>query len=133
MKKTYAGGCHCGAVRYEADLDLSEGTIKCNCSICSKGRTWLAAAKGTSFRLLKGEADLSEYLFNKHRIHHMFCKHCGIKSFARGQGADGSAFHAVLISTLEGVSDAELADLPVMYVDGRHDNFNAPPAETRHV
>jgi hypothetical protein len=29
--------------------------------------------------------------------------------------------------------DAELAKLPVMYVDGRHENFQAPPAETRHL
>ncbi|MFL6550931.1 MAG: GFA family protein [Povalibacter sp.] len=133
MKKTYTGGCHCGAVRYEADMDLSQGTIRCNCSICSKGRAWLTFVKGPDFRLIKGEDALAEYEFGSHRIHHMFCKSCGIKPFARGAGADGSAFHAVVIGTLENVPDEELAALPVMYVDGRHDNFKAPPAETRHL
>jgi hypothetical protein len=133
MKQTYSGGCHCGAVRYEADLDLSQGTLKCNCSICSKGRAWLAAAPGEDFRLLRGADALSEYQFGAHRIHHLFCKHCGVKSFSRGSGGDGRQFVAVMISCLDNVSDAELAALPVMHVDGRADNFKAPPAETRHL
>lgn len=132
MKQTYTGGCHCGAVRYEADLDLSKGTLKCNCSVCSKARAWLVAASGTDFRLLSGAEALSEYQFGAHRIRHLFCEHCGIKSFGRAAGND-NGFVAVMVSCLDNISDAELASLPVMYVDGRNDNFKAPPAETRHL
>jgi len=132
MKQTYTGGCHCGAVRYEADIDFSQGTLKCNCSICQKARAWLVAVGGSDFRLLRGADALSEYQFGPKRIHHLFCKHCGIKSFGRAQTPNGP-FVAVLVSCLDNVPDAELASLPVTYVDGRHDNFQAAPDETRHL
>ena len=45
-------------------------------------RAWLVSVNGPDFRLLKGEDALSQYNFNSNRINHMFCKNCGIKSFA---------------------------------------------------
>ena len=64
MLKTYQGSCHCGAVRFAADLDLAQPTFRCNCSICRRNRFWVAVARPEGFRLLAGQAELTEYLFN---------------------------------------------------------------------
>lgn len=133
MKKTYQGSCHCGAVRFEADLDLAEGTFKCNCSICFKSRAWLAAVPGASFRLLAGEERLQDYQFGPKRIHHLFCTGCGVRPFSRGQDAKGNASYAVRVNCLDGVDARELVDAPVKYFNMLHDDFKFPPAETRHL
>ena len=82
MKK-YQGGCHCKAVRYEVETDL-EKIISCNCSHCEKKGLLLVFVDKDKFKLLKGEGNLTEYKFNKKSIHHLFCKTCGVQSFAEG-------------------------------------------------
>lgn len=85
----HQGGCHCGAVRYSVELDTSQEAIECNCSICGKSGSLLLFTGVDQFSLEQGEDQLADYLFNKHAIHHLFCKTCGIKSFARGDGPKG--------------------------------------------
>jgi hypothetical protein len=134
MKKTYTGGCHCGAVRYEADIDLSKGTVRCNCSMCSKSRAWLVGIGSDDFRLLKGQEMLSDYQFNRKSIHHLFCRNCGAKSFGRSNaGPYGKVMVAIMLGCIDNITDAELAALPIMYVDGRNDDMKKAPAETRHL
>lgn len=133
MKKTYPGSCHCGSVKFEADLDLAAGTAKCNCSICFKSRAWMAFVPAGDFRLQQGAQDLRDYQFARKHLHHMFCTNCGVRPFTRGKDGKGNEFYAVRVNCLDGVDPKELIDAPVKYFNMRHDDMKSAPDETRHL
>ncbi|HZA54566.1 MAG TPA: GFA family protein [Candidatus Udaeobacter sp.] len=134
MKRTYTGSCHCGAVRYEADIDLAQGTSKCNCTFCMKTRSWKAFVKPSSFRVLSGSDNIKGY--HKHPLAPLkyFCDVCGVRTHEVGS-ADymGGDFVGIFIATLDNAEPEELITAPVRYADGRHNNWQNPPAETRHL
>lgn len=113
--RTWTGGCHCGAVRYRVTMAL-ERAITCNCSICSKSGTMLSFVPASQFELVSGEDFLTDYQFGRKHIHHLFCKRCGIKSFGRGAGPDGTPMVAVNVRCLDGV---DLDEVPTQRFDGR--------------
>jgi hypothetical protein len=133
MLKTYHGSCHCGAVSFDADIDLSAGTLRCNCSICIKARFWPAIVKPEAFRLKKGEGDLTLYQFLTKRDKHLFCRHCGVRAFGIGRSPRWGEFYAVNVTCLDDVSEEELAAAPITYLDGKNDNWEIPPQETRYL
>lgn len=80
-ERTKTGGCHCGAVQWEADLPDDIVADECNCSICAMVGFQHVIIPKSKFRLLRGDDHLIEYRFNTGSAKHWFCKTCGVKSF----------------------------------------------------
>lgn len=134
MLKAYNGSCHCGRVRFEADIDLTAGTGKCNCSICRKKRSWAVLLKPDQFRLLSGSEDLSDYQFGSMKGHHRFCRFCGVGPFSDGTVEElGGAFVSVQLACLDDAPESDLAEAPVDFGNGRDDLWWERPRETRHL
>jgi LSD1 subclass zinc finger protein len=120
---TFVGSCHCGAVKYEVQLDLAKGASRCNCSICQKVGAVGAIVKPAAFRLLAGEGELSEYVWGHKISRRFFCRKCGVHCFARGHlDVLGGDYVSVNLNTLD---DADIAELKLGHWDGRHDNWAA--------
>jgi hypothetical protein len=136
--KIYSGSCHCGAVRFQADIDLSQGTNKCNCSICTKARAWFVFVKPADrFRLNAGAEGQTEYQWAPPGkpspfLHYHFCRTCGVRTFGWGEHESfGGKFYFVSVASLDDADPDELAAAPIRYVDGRHDRFDQPPNDIR--
>ena len=139
MKRTFQGSCHCRAVRFECELDLAAGTIRCNCSFCRKARFWMAFVKASELRITQGTEALTDYRYTPPKmsgpfLHLYFCRHCGVRAFTGGGALPqfGGEFYAVNVACLDDATDDELAQAPIHFADGRHDDWDAT-AEHRYL
>ena len=128
MIKTFHGSCKCGAVEFEAGIDLSQGTTKCNCTSCWKRRWWSVRAKPEAFRAIRGEDQLNSAGGG-------FCRGCGVTPFARVDAAEWNdgAYVAVNVAVLDDLDPRELVAAPIQYCDGRNDNWMAKPEFVAHL
>jgi hypothetical protein len=140
MSTMHRGSCHCGAVRFECELDLSQGSSRCNCTFCHKARFWMTLVKTDALRVTQGADLLTDYRHTPPNLpepflHLYFCSRCGVRPFSRGGLLPqlGSEFYAVNIACLDDLSDEVLAQIPVRYVDGRRGRWDLQPAEHRHM
>lgn len=82
MSQTIEGGCHCGAIRYKVDGELT-GVINCHCSDC---RRWhgnyasYAVAMLDDFEFTKGKDKLVWYESSE-KARRGFCSECGSSIF----------------------------------------------------
>jgi hypothetical protein len=127
MKK-YTDGCHCGAVRFEVELDLAEGATRCNCSICTKIAQASRAVKPQAFRLLSDPGHASMYEWGGKVGQRFFCKTCGVHSYGTGHLAElGGDYVSINFNCLDGVDPWTLK---IGYWDGRHNNWYAGLRDT---
>ena len=109
---THRGGCHCGAVAFEVDAPARLTVSDCNCSICRMSGYQHLIVPRARFRLLQGAESLTEYRFNTGVARHLFCRHCGVKSFyVPRSNPDGYSVNARCLrgATIEHI-DVELFD-----------------------
>lgn len=117
---TVKGGCHCGAVRWEAKTHARVVVQACNCSICEMvGFLHLIVPK-SRFRLLTDENMLTAYQFNTGVAQHLFCKRCGVKSYyIPRSNPDGVSLN------LRAMDRSQFEEISIEDFDGRQWEANA--------
>jgi len=90
--RLYRGGCQCGAVHYEARIELArEG---------DRPSVWERSVVADSFRVLLGDESLAGYQFSDADVHHFFCVRCGVRVFSHNMIVDGRDFYTIDVRNL---------------------------------
>ena len=125
--RRHTGGCHCGAVRFAAEVDVKAGASRCNCSVCTKIAPTAGIVKPSAFTLLAGENNLGMYEWGAKISQRFFCRTCGVHCFGRGHLAEvGGDYVSINFNCLDDVDPSELT---IIYWDGRHNNWEAGPRD----
>ncbi|RZJ16820.1 MAG: GFA family protein [Brevundimonas sp.] len=149
MRALRHGGCHCGAVRFQCEIDLAPPgdrsppprpgvwwtrSFRCNCRFCMKTGFWKAFVPPEFFRVLQGCAELMDYRHDAGEIRNRFCRVCGVHAFAMASFEPmGGDFVAVNIACLDDVPPEELGRVPISYEDGLNDAWDRTPTVIRYL
>jgi hypothetical protein len=121
--KTYQGSCHCGACRFEVDLDLDH-VRSCDCSVCRRRGALIHRVPADRLRMLTPIEALAVYEWNSRTAKDYFCPICGILPFRKpsaltqaelAEGKTPFAGWAINVRCLGGV---DLERIPVIKIQG---------------
>lgn len=122
---TYHGSCHCGAVRFTVEAEISDA-YTCDCSLCSKKNALMTAVHESQLKITAGEDKLGLYQWNARIAKHYFCSQCGIYTFHRKRSMPD---HFSI--NLKALDDFDWASLPVRAAEGKGMSMVDPaPRET---
>jgi hypothetical protein len=106
------GGCHCGAVEFEVDLEHGlDGVRRCNCSLCRRKGAIVASVPISRLRITKGADMLALYQWNTMTAKHYFCRVCGIYTHHQRRSNPGE--FAFNIACLDGVDPFSFANVAI--------------------
>lgn len=111
------GGCHCGQVRYRAQMPEPLRGGRCNCSICAMKGVVMVRVPLAALEVTKGQDTVRCYSFNTGIAKHWFCPNCGIHVFHQARSDPDQ--YGISAATID---EADVyADFPLLNVyDGQN-------------
>lgn len=126
---TLDGACHCGAVRFTAELPFGLASARrCTCSMCRMRGAVAVTGRVAGFKLTRGDDKLATYRFNTMTAEHHFCIVCGIYTHHKRRSNPDEL--GINVACLEGVSPFDFPEV-VVYDGERHPSDN--PTHTTYV
>lgn len=123
------GSCHCGAVRFTAELPFGLSSARrCTCSICRMRGAVAVTSTREGFVVTQGADRLSTYRFNTKVAEHHFCSICGIYTHHKRRSNPNEI--GVSVACLENVSPFDFEEV-VVYDGQRHPADN--PTHTTYI
>jgi hypothetical protein len=110
--ETRIGTCHCGAVRFEVDLEEGPSNLRrCNCSLCRRKGAIMASVPVERLRVVAGIDKLTLYQWNTRQARHYFCSVCGI--YTHHQRRSNPREYGFNVACIEGVDPFALGPIAV--------------------
>ena len=120
---TLNGSCHCGAVKFVAELPHGLSSARrCTCSICRMRGAVAVTASIDGFRITEGADKLATYRFNTKTAEHHFCTECGIYTHHKRRSNPNEL--GVNVACLQGLSPFDFREV-VVHDGNRHPADNA--------
>lgn len=124
-KKLFHGSCHCGKIKFQVNIDLAQGSGKCNCTFCFKNSFWSVKVPTEDFRWIEGKDFQTKYSNNPQIGDYIFCKHCGTMPFGITVKSEWTQEGAsIRLASLDDISIAELNSLHITYSNGRDNTWS---------